>query len=50
MTTLIKADLGCNIGGIYYGIVFYANDRLSAVSCFSNEGLANGEYLLYQLL
>ena len=26
MTTLIKADLGCNIGGIYYGTVFYADD------------------------
>ena len=26
MTTLIKADLGCNIEGIYYGTVFYADD------------------------
>ena len=26
MTTLIKVDLGCNIGGIYYGTVFYADD------------------------
>ena len=26
MTTLIKADLGCNIGGINYGTVFYADD------------------------
>ena len=26
MTTLIKADLECNIGGIYYGTVFYADD------------------------
>ena len=26
MATLIKADLGCNFGGIYYGIVFYADD------------------------
>ena len=26
MTTLIKADLGCNIRGIYYGTVFYADD------------------------
>ena len=25
MNTLIKADLGCNIGGIYYGTVFYAD-------------------------
>ena len=25
-TTLIKADLGCNIEGIYYGTVFYADD------------------------
>ena len=24
MTTLIKADLGCNNGGIYCGTVFYA--------------------------
>ena len=28
MTTLIKADLGCNIGGIYYGTVFYADDMV----------------------
>ena len=26
MNTLIKADLGCNIVGIYYGTVFYADD------------------------
>ena len=26
ITTLIKADLGCNIGGIYYNTVFYADD------------------------
>ena len=26
MTTLIKADLGYNIGDIYYGTVFYADD------------------------
>ena len=26
MTTLIKADLGCNIGGIYYDTVFYVDD------------------------
>ena len=26
MTILIKADLGCKIGGIYYGTVFYAED------------------------
>ena len=26
MTTLITADLGCNIGGIYYDTVFYADD------------------------
>ena len=26
MNTLIKADLGCNIGSIYYGTVFYADD------------------------
>ena len=26
MNTLIKADLGCNIEGIYYGTVFYADD------------------------
>ena len=26
MNTLIKADLGCNIGGIYFGTVFYADD------------------------
>ena len=26
MTTLIKADLGCNIGGIYYSTVFYADE------------------------
>ena len=26
MTTLIKADLGCNIGGISYGTDFYADD------------------------
>ena len=25
MNTLIEADLGCNIGSIYYGTVFYAD-------------------------
>ena len=49
MTTLIKADLGCNIGGIYYGTVFYADDIVLLYRCFSNKGLANVEYLLYLL-
>ena len=31
MTTLIKADLGCNIVGIYYGTVFYAAVRASVI-------------------
>ena len=26
MKTLIKADLGCKIGGIYYGTIFYADN------------------------
>ena len=26
MTILINADLGCNIGGIYYSTIFYADD------------------------
>ena len=33
MTTLMKAKLGCSNTGLYYGIIFYADDLVALMCC-----------------